>query len=390
MSFHFASVAGVCAALALCGCAREKKGSAQPPAPPNPKAIGREHPGDPECAAPIDLAPPVQVRLGERVATHSGYKLTFQQNDADGELVLGVLGPVHEDSGANLVAIQRYRQFFAEQKADAIVLTGDLGESAEGIARLLRAVAEAKVPVLVVAGHRECRADFTNGFLQAQGQANNLVNMNAVRAVQFPEAALVSLPGLHDPNYLGCATACRYFKETVDEVIRLAREAEGPVVLVSHGPPRGTGAQALDFISDGRNVGDAEINRAIKEADIPFGLFANIEEAGGRASSSPDGAAAVAEGERTKRLYLNPGPADTIGWELNDGTQSFGMAAVFRLREGAASFQLYRGRPLTAAEKAQAQALAPVAPGTENPLGTQAATSRPIQAVPASHPRHAE
>ncbi|HZA50112.1 MAG TPA: hypothetical protein VE549_05175, partial [Myxococcaceae bacterium] len=80
---------------------------------------------------------------------------------------------------------------------------------------------------------------------------------------------------------------------------------------------------------------------------------------------------------------------DTIGWELNDGTQSFGMAAVFRLRDGAASFQVYRGKPFTPAEKAQAQALDPVVSSSEDPLGTQAASSRPSEAVPAAHPPRA-
>jgi Icc-related predicted phosphoesterase len=386
MTVRFAAIAVASAGFALGGCAEGKKGDAAHPAKAdsarqaalgNPRAIAplREA-AERECAAPIDLTPPVQVQVGERTATHSGYRLTFHEEDADGELVLGVLGPVNEDSGANLVAIQGYRRFFAEQNADAIVVTGDVGEASEGITRVLLALAAANIPVLVVAGHRECRADFTNGVLEAQRRATNVVNMNLVRAVEFPGGTLVSLPGFHDPNYLGCATACRYFKGTVDEVIRVAREAAHPVVLVSHGPPRGVGAQALDYISGGRNVGDAEINRAIKEAKVAFGLFSNVEEAGGRATGSPEGRAAVPEGEASKRLYLNPGPADTVGWEMNDGTQSFGMAAVFRLRGDTATFRVYRAKPLTAAEKAHAQALDPAVTADDHP---------PAGAVPVSH-----
>lgn len=332
------------------------------------------HTAERECAAPIDLTPPREVQVGERVGTHFGYKLTFQDADADGALVLGVLGPVNDDSGANLVAIQAYRRFFAQQGADAIVVTGDVGEQAEGITRVLLALAEAKIPVLVVAGNRECRADFTNGVIEAQQRASNLVNMNQVRAVEFPEATLISLPGYHDPNYLGCATACRYFKNSVDEVIRLAREATTPVVLVSHGPPRGNGPLALDYTFGGGNVGDEEINRAIKEAKIPFGLFSNIKEAGGRATSTADGSAGVGEGEQSERLYLNPGPADTVPWELHDGSYSVGMAAVIRLQSGGATYEVFRAPPPTPAEKELAQALDPPAVAADREtLGTKSA-----------------
>ena len=99
---------------------------APPPPAPEPRAAK-------ECAAPIDPGPVQDLKMGERAAKLSGAQLTFTDKDADGKLVLGVLGPVNEDSGANMLALKKYVKFFGEQKVDAIVVTGDVGEVACGI-----------------------------------------------------------------------------------------------------------------------------------------------------------------------------------------------------------------------------------------------------------------
>jgi Icc-related predicted phosphoesterase len=309
-----------------------------------------------DCAAPVELGPVEEVKIGDRAAKRAGSKLTFE-GEATGKLVLGVLGPVNEDSGENLVALEKYLEYFKEQKVEAIVLTGDVAETDEGIARVLRTVARAGVPVLTVIGNRECRTDYADGVLEAQKETSNIVNLNQIRQVSFPQATLVSLPGYHDLNYMSCAAGCQYFKSTVDEVVRAARESTTPVVLVSHGPPRGEGSQALDYAISGGNVGDSDINRAIEEGKIAFGLFSNIKEAGARAVDNAQGTALVNRETPSKTLYLNPGPADTHSWAMNDGTRSVGMAATFTIEDGKASWNLFRAKPLTTAEKARAKAL---------------------------------
>src|SRR5262249_49170086 len=136
---------------------------------------------------------------------------------------------------------------------------------------------------------------------------NNVVNMNTVRAVEFPEATIVSLPGYYDPNYIQCATGCRYYKSTVNEVVKAAKEAKSPVVLMAHATPKGEGSQALDYARDG-NVGDNDINRAVQEGAIPFGIFSNIKEAGARATLDPLGTTQLKPSTPSKSLFLNPGP----------------------------------------------------------------------------------
>jgi Icc-related predicted phosphoesterase len=310
------------------------------------------------CASHLATAPAQEVKIGDRAATSTGSKLSFKDPAPGGKLVLGVLGPINEDSGQNLYVLKRYLQFFKEQGVHAVVVSGDTGEVAGGIERALVSVAESGVPVLAVSGNRECGGDFKKGMARAQKAHPNLVNMNVVRAVEFKEATLVSLPGYHDPNFISCATGCRYDKGTLDEVVKAAKEAKTPVILVSHGPPRGSGNKALDYAVNGGNVGDAEINKAIAAAGIAFGIFSNIKEAGARATDL-DGTSLIPQDKPSRALFLNPGPADSTRWEMNDKTPAFGFAATLTISGKEASWKLYKSAKLTKEEKAEARKLDP-------------------------------
>jgi Icc-related predicted phosphoesterase len=260
-----------------------------------------------------------------------------------------------------MLALKKYVKGFGEQKVDGIVVTGDVGEVASGIQRVLAELAAAKVPVFTVIGNRECRAEFSDGVAAAQKDFPNIVNLNQVRVVEFPELKLVSLPGYHDPDYINCKTGCLYMKSTIDEVVRESKEGTTPVALVSHGPPHGANSQGLDSAGSGGNVGDPQIAKAIHDGKISFGFFSNIKEAGGRAAKEPEAQTLLKEGEASDTLFLNPGPADTIGWEMNDGSKSVGMVATFTFKDGKGAYQLYRLKPMTAAEKADAKKLDPPA-----------------------------
>lgn len=362
--------------LGAVGC-QEKK--VEPPKPvevikpvvaPTPAPIAVAEPrAEKECAAPADPGATTEIKVGSRTAKLSGAHLTFTEKDADA-LVLGVVGPVNEDSGSNLLALRRYVKFFQAEKADAIVVTGDTGDTAAGITRVLNELGASKLPVFVVVGNGECRAEFTDGVAGAQKENPSIINLNQVRVVEFPELTLVSLPGYHDPAYIKCATGCQYFKSTVEEVVREAKASTAPVLLVSHGPPHGSSPQSLDAAGPAGNVGDVAINKAIAatEGKIAFGLFSNIKEAGGRAAKNPEASDLLKEGEASKSLFLNPGPADTMGWEMNDGTKSLGMAAVFTLKDGQASWKSYRIKSWSAEEKAEAKKLDPAPKEAAKPV----------------------
>jgi Icc-related predicted phosphoesterase len=316
-----------------------------------------EAPGD-GCAGSLAATAPREVMVGGRAATFTGSRVAFRDADADGKLVLGVLGPINEDSGQNLFVLRRYLQFFKDQKADAIVVSGDVGEVAAGIERAVLAVAASGLPVLVVSGNRECRGDFKKGIARAQRKSPNIVNMNSVRAVEFKEATIVSVPGYHDPNFLACTSGCRYDQKTLDEAIALAREASGPVILLSHGPPKGSSNKALDYAVNGGNAGDPDLNRVIHAASIRFGIFSNIKEAGARATDL-EGTTLVPQDRPVRELFLNPGPADTTSWEMNDRTKGYGFAATLTLSGKEASWKLYRSVKLTRDQKLEAKQLDP-------------------------------
>lgn len=350
-------------ALLLSSCATPPAPRAEPAAPAPAPAPAAQEVSEAErpfagCAAKLDEGPSRELTIAGRKAQQRGARLRFLEPDADGKLVIGVLGPINEDSGLNILALRKYLAFFAEQKAEAIVLTGDVGETPEGLSRLLGELATARVPVLVVSGNRECAEDFAQGVAAAQQRSDAVINLNAVRVVELGGMTFVSLPGYHDANYIPCETGCRYDARTLDEVVTAAREATTPVALVSHGPPLGTSKHSLDFAVNGRNVGDPEVNRVLLEGRISFGFFSNIKEAGARATGA-DHDAQVPQDKPVKALLLNPGPADVSRWEMNDGSFANGFAAVvtFTPGSGTARWKLHRAAQPTAEDRKAARAL---------------------------------
>lgn len=327
----------------LCSFARCAAPHAVASAEP-PSATSSVEPVDVRCGARIDGGERRSVRLGTRAATQEGARLTFDEPEEDGRLVLGVLGPINEDSPANLDALRRYLAFFDEAKADAILVTGDVAEAPERIARVLSELARGGLPVLVVLGNTESRGDFAEGVQEAQRSYPNIVDLTRIRTVQFRQLALVSLPGYHDAAFVRTKTSCLYSPDMVAEIVQEAKRRTTPVALVAHGPPRGQGVEGLDWART-VNAGDAALATAIASAGIRYGFFSNIKEAGGRASAEPSGLRPLGEAMPSPTLFLNPGPADTTPWELNDGRRSYGMAALFALEGGQASFRLLRLPP---------------------------------------------
>src|SRR5687767_6687277 len=101
-------------AVMLWGCP-EKKVEPPPkppepvkPAPPPQPPAEAQPQADKECAASLDPGPATEVTIGTRKATSAGSKLSFADKDADGSLVLGILGPMNEDSGENMLALKKY------------------------------------------------------------------------------------------------------------------------------------------------------------------------------------------------------------------------------------------------------------------------------------------
>lgn len=316
--------------------------------------IGR---ADPDCVGPIDTGVPETLKIGDRTVELNGYKLTLTGAAAEGHKpVIGVLANINEASPENLFQLERYLGFFKEKGAELLVVAGDSGEKRDQIATVLDKVGESGLPVLAIIGNRESRADFVDAVQEVRKTRANVINGNRVRYVDWQGVDLITLPGYHDPTYMHAGNAgCQYFKQDVAGLKKLAAGANDPVLLVAHGQPLGEAPTALDVIAtDKKHVGDANLTAAIADAKIPFGVFANIKETGGTATADVGGKNVVAAGTQSDTLYLNPGSVDGLEWGMNDGSTSFGSAAVLTFEGGKASYELHRATRLTAEERAEA------------------------------------
>ena len=372
---------GLCTALLALfavGCKKDASPAPAPAASPAPKAVhaaapvaaaasqvdrgnaatpSKPGPSDRSCVGAIDTAVPKQVTIAGKKAELNGYKLTFLDKDADDQAVFGVLASINEDTAGNLFNLKRYVEWFKTNKAEAIIVDGDTGDSEASIEHSLALLAESGLPVFVAIGNHECKTDYNDAILSVQKKADNIVDLGKVRYVDYDDADLVSLPGYHDPQFVHCPTSpCIYTKNDVDDLAAVAEKANDAVVLVSHGPPHGNTPSAIDAIEGGKNIGDPNLNTLIAEAKIPFGVFGNVKEAGGHATDLT-GQNVIKEGTPSGALYLGAGPADSVAWTMNDGTTSEGMAALLTVKGKQASYQIFRAKKLTDAERADGQKL---------------------------------
>lgn len=283
---------------------------------------------------------PVEMELGGRRYRWGGASLELLSEDPDGILTLGVLGAVKDFSEDTRSALDAYLEEFRRQKADAIVLLGDIASIEYELTQVLLLCSRTGLPVLAVIGNTESRASFNRAVLTALKARPNVINLDFVRTVDLGPAVLVSLPGYRDRRFVHTKAGCTYGKHEVRRTAALVHAASKPVVLVAHGPPKGKGKRALDFAAGAGNVGDPLLRDLIREEKVPFGLFSHILEAGGLAYDR--GRKPVREDNPASSLYLNVGSANPMRWTLNSGKVSCGQAAVVRIRGKTASYTWVR------------------------------------------------
>lgn len=368
------ALAVACATFAvggLMGCPAKKVEQ-----PAGPVAADAPRVSDPLCVAKPDAAPEETLEIGGKTWVRKGTTLTLQGEDADDEFVIGQITDVKDhnpDNAANLAAMVAWMK---DQKVDAIAVTGDLGETAESIEKVLRDVAAAGVPVLTVIGNRECKDHFDSGVKAAQKDFKNIVNLNLVRVVNTDDVSFVSMPGYYNRAYLHCADGCEYTPEDVRALPEVAKAATAPVrALISHGPPLQSGALAIDRIHEGANVGDPVLAEVMQKDPqlFPFGLFGNIQEAGGYATDLA-GKTRVAAETFADSFVLNPGPTDAVRWVMLDGSESVGMAGLVKFKGKQAMYKIFRLKPGEARAAAPAPADQPGAPVAAVPAPAAAAT----------------
>ncbi|MEM6733490.1 MAG: hypothetical protein AAF658_18165, partial [Myxococcota bacterium] len=203
-------------------------------------------------------------------------------------------------------------------------------------------IAEAGVPVFNIAGNREGKEDYKTAMEEVAKNHPNVFDLNQIRRVDTEFVDFISMPGYFNPSYIHAEDGCQYFQADVDALDELVKASDSPVVLVSHGGPLQKGEEAIDRTAEGSNVGDEMLTKAIEKNKIPFGLFGNIHEAGGRATDLA-GETLLPEGKPQESMFVNPGPGDAVAWQMNDGTESLGMAGVITFdAQGRGSYKIER------------------------------------------------
>lgn len=344
---RFAALAAVALTPALLlGCPKpeEKKTTekAATKAPENKKPMEAKV-DNADCFAPWKTDGETQkIEAKGRTFDRTGAKLAETSKDDDKKAVLGVLANIKEDTPENLENLQTFLEYFDEKGVDAIVIAGDVGETKSQIENALMPIAAKGLPTFVVIGNREKKSDFNDAVRTIAGKHPNLVNLNHIRLVAMDDVALVSVPGYYDKAYIHAEDGCQYTQADIDATANIVKAAAGaPVIIVSHGPPKQDGTEALDRTLEQANVGDPALAKMLTSSGVKLGIFSNIQEAGGRATD-PLGKTLLETGTAYDALYLNPGAVDSVSWQMNDGTRSVGMAAVMTIDGGKASFDVKR------------------------------------------------
>lgn len=317
------------------------------------------------CIGAIGTGPVETRTVGSTTWERNGSTLKQIAPATDDTLVIGVLSDIKEDSDDNLANIAAFGQWFKANHADIIVVDGDAGETREGLIRVWGTIAKLGLPTFVTIGNREGTADYQQAMFAVGHDYNNIFDMTVLRRIDTAQADLVSMPGYFNPAYMHAKDGCIHTAADVAALAPVIKACDSPVVLISHGGPLQKGKVAIDRTSQGDNVGAPSLTALIGEHKIPFGIFGNIHEAGGKATDM-EGQQILAQKTWETHMYLNPGPVDSVRWMMNDGTESIGMAGLMQIKDGKAQYQIMRASSPSSAPLA-AKSIGPAGHGRAAP-----------------------
>ncbi|MBI5508152.1 MAG: hypothetical protein HY903_05310 [Deltaproteobacteria bacterium] len=324
------------------GCEKAPPPPAEPqqpvaqPTPPPPPAKS-----DPACVGPVTTGTPEKIVVGDETWELNGSTLSLKSALKDGQLVVGAVTDIKEDTEENKENLKLLVAWFKKHKANLIVVAGDTGENQGQVEGALDVLAAAKIPVLNIVGNREGKADYRKAMVALKAKHGNVFDLDVIRRVDTPVADIVSMPGYFNRAYLHNDDGCLYYPADIEALGGILKACDSPVVLVSHGPPKQEGVEALDRTAEGENRGDPGLAKAMAEHKVPYGIFGNFHEAGGRATDL-SGKTRLEENKLHPALYMNPGPADGVRWIMNDGGESTGMGGLLTIKKDGAAYVIER------------------------------------------------
>lgn len=294
------------------------------------------------CMAPFGrkIKRPYEVQIGDKRFIFEGSNARIESKARpQREIKFGVLSGIkdwHPDTQTNL---RYFINEWKKEQVEGIIMGGDLAYEEEDLTKIMELFAETNLPLYVVVGNNDSRAEFNRVLRKLSKKHNNIVNMDMVRILKGDGFDMISLPGYYDKKYTRGSSSCTYKPEDAQELVRQSENIDEPAILITHGPMKLNGKDAIDYAWEAGNVGDEHLSDALKEAkNIKFGIMGHILEAGGKANTI-DGRL-VKQGVYSDTLFLNPGPAQSLGWKMLDGKTSYGMAATFYLKGKKAKYRI--------------------------------------------------
>ena len=299
-----------------------------------------------DCNGPFEHFSPADVkeREGWRFEHTGGtVKVRRIKPRAGKKAVLGLLAGIKDLEPETKAMVDVFLADFEKADVDAIVIGGDTSSEPDGLDLILEYLAKAtNRPLLIVAGNMERGAALNFAILkQRKAGAIHLLNLDVIRRYDGDGVDVLGLGGYHDKAYLHLAGGCIYKDKDVDALERAAAAADDPVVLLTHGPPRQKGQQAIDYVPGADNVGDPRLTALITKAKIPFGISGHILEAAGHATDAAG--KQLPQKKPHPALFVDQGSANPLPWKLNDGTTSYGTAALLTVEGKNASYEILRG-----------------------------------------------
>jgi Icc-related predicted phosphoesterase len=300
-----------------------------------------------DCIGPVThfATPDVKEKDGFRYEyTGSTVKLRRITPKAGKQVRFGLLAGMKDLDPETVLSVARFLADFEKADVDAVVIGGDTSSDPQVLEDIYAHLAKAtKRPLLVIAGNMERGASLNYALSKVRNDAaaTNLVNMDLVRRADFDGADVVSLGGYHDKAFLHLAGGCIYSDKHVDQLETAAKAADDSVVLLTHGPMRQKGQQALDYVPGAENVGDPRLTTVVQNAKIAFGITGHILEAAARGT---DVAGKVLPPKKPHpALFVNQGSANPLPWKMNDGTTAYGLAAILTIDGKKGSYEVLRG-----------------------------------------------
>ncbi len=294
----------------------------------------------------MSLEAPFSFRTGPTNVTLDGWRGVVERQGDEGRPVrIGVLSAIKDKYPDTLMNLTEFIAWFDRENVDVIVLNGDVAYESDDMSRILEHVGRSPRPIWVLPGNADPVSGFNLALRQLSARYPNLISGSFVRLLQVGGVALVSLPGYYDPRFIAGGGGCQYYADDVDGLKKIVKRSTGVPVLVSHGPPKGSHPNDIDFAFDAGNVGDARMNDLMKSASVRFGIFGHILESGGLLANVTGGKLVDAQAW-SRRLWVNAGSVSSVAQDLHDGEAHQGMAAIVEIdpqkRRGRAWFQFRR------------------------------------------------